>query len=188
MNDANCALAEPPRSPTRLSPGALLEPLQELQGYLEELHRLLKALTEQSRQKLDFLRAADTNGLQSCAAREGELLQEVFHAAQGRGAVLARLAQALHLPDVRAVRLGQICDRLPEPYASALRARIAALERSAAELQQRNKLAATVAHNLQCHIRGVFAELAKATQERTGYGPQGTPESNNPQCWVDAVG
>lgn len=170
------------------SPAALAEPLGGLMEYLGELHVLLQRLTELSREKLASLRRADTEGLQSCAARERELLERVFRAAQGRAAVLARLAQALHIADLKDLRLVHFAERLPEPHASALRARIAALEQSARQLQQKNEIAATVAHNLQSHIRGVFAALAKATQEHTGYGPKGMPEMTSTRCWVDAVG
>lgn len=169
-------------------PAAVLEPLRELVDYLGELHGLLRALAELAGQKLAALRAADAARLHACAAREGSLLQEIFRTAQGRAAVLARLAQALHIADLRTLRLAGLADRLPEPQASLLRARSTALAQVAAELQRKNTLVAAVAHDLQAHIRGVFAELARVGQEPSGYGPAGRPQAGSRRCWVDAVG
>lgn len=158
---------------------------RELGQHLADLHALLKQLAELAGAKLAAMRQADTNALNACAAHEEELLREVFRTEQARNAVLARLAQSLHCPEVR---LTEIADRLPEPLASSLRARSLALKETASELQRRNKLAASVAQNLQAHIRGIFADVASATQESLVYGPQGQHEMSSPRRWVDAVG
>ena len=163
----------------------LTETARELGQHLAALHATLKQLTELANTKLAAMRQADTNALNACAAREEELLREVFRMEQARNAVLARLAQSLHCPNVR---LTEIAARLPEPLASSLRARSLALKEIAGELQRRNKLAAIVAQNLQGHIRGVFADVASATQESLVYGPQGQHEMSSPRRWVDAVG
>jgi hypothetical protein len=188
VNHADTTATERPASRSNPLVSEVADPLRDLLAHLTDLHATLRQLTDLSQHKLELLRAADADGLQSCAARESELLHQVFHAAQARGAVLARLAQSMQIEELRSLRLGRICERLPEPQASVLRARITALEETAGLLQRKNQLAATVAQNLQSHIRGVFAELAKATQECTGYGPHGMPETSSERCWVDAVG
>jgi len=185
----NTAVAPPAVAPepVRLST-AYLPPLRELLDYLATLHGLLVELVEQSRRKLDALRRADPAALDACTATEGELLRQVFAAAQGRAAVLARLAQALHVPDARALRLSAVADLVPEPLASTVRARCAAVAAEAGELQRKNRVAAEVARSLQEHLRGVFAELAAASREARGYGPEGRPAAGGARTWMDAVG
>jgi flagellar biosynthesis/type III secretory pathway chaperone len=163
-------------------------PLRELHEQLASLHTLMKQLAELAGEKLAAMRRADTATLDRCTAREAELVKTVFGSEAKRKALLARIAQSLHLPQPERAKLGEIAERLPEPSASALRARNAALREIAAELQQKNRLAAKVAQNLQSHIRGVFAELAGAAQETPVYGPRGQHEGRRPRCWVEAVG
>ncbi len=160
----------------------------ELLSYLQQLHTLLTQLLELAQRKLTALRAADSDMLDSCAAREQELLEQVFRAAQGRGAALARLAQTLPGVDVRKISLRQLAEHLREPESSALRARSVALERIAHELRKKNETVATVAQRLHGHVRYVLGALMQAGQESVGYGPQGSHQMHTKQQWVDAVG
>jgi hypothetical protein len=79
-------------------------------------------------------------------------------------------------------------ERLPEPLASSLRARNAALQAVAGELQRKNRLNAKVAQNLQMHICGIFAEVASGAQPAPVYGPSGRQNAAGSQKWLDAVG
>ena len=184
-SDAPRATGEPPGL---AAPAALAQPLAELERHLADLHAILKDLAALAGEKLAALRAADTAGLEECAAREGELLRRVHSGEPTRRALLARVAQHLRCRPPGRIGLIEIADRLPEPRASSLRARSVALREIAAELQRKNQLVATVARNLQAHIRGVFAEVAKAAQESVVYGPAGRHEAGNTRSWVDAVG
>jgi flagellar biosynthesis/type III secretory pathway chaperone len=160
----------------------------ELSDNLGALHTLLKQLADQADAKLAALRAADASALQTCAARETELLQHVARNAQERQAIVARLAQ--HLPPSlpNEMPLSELIEKFPEPQASILRARSLALRESARKLQEKNSLAARVAHHLQSHIRAVFAELAKVNQESVVYGPKGQHEQAALRSCLDAVG
>ncbi len=173
-------------------PGAALPALETSARQLNEnmagLHGQLRELLALAQEKLTALRSADADTLRSCAAREALVLQQVFRDEQERRASLARLAQCLPVPDEHRQSLEHIANLLPEPFSSALRARNAALREVATQLQEKNKLAARVAHNLQSHIRSVFAELAKANQESVVYGPKGQHEQRNVRSWLDAVG
>lgn len=161
---------------------------RELLDQLAGLHTALQSLVALATDKLAALRRADVPVLENCAARESELLTALARGEPQRKAVLARVAQALPGGGDGAPRLSAVAERLPEPWRSALRARNVALQEIAAELQQKNRLAARVAQNLHSHIRGIFAELAGAAQESAVYGPQGKHETGAPRCWVDAVG
>jgi hypothetical protein len=162
--------------------------LRELGQHLSDLQTALQQLSDLAADKLAALRRADTEALQACAAREEQLLREVFRSEPSRKAALARVAQTLLLADAARAQLNDIVARLPEPQASSWRARSVALRDIAAELQRKNRLAAGVARNLHSHIRGIFADVATAAQESVVYGPQGQHAAGCPRCWVDAVG
>ena len=163
-------------------------PSGELVQHLTELHGGLKQLAALASEKLAALRAADAPALELCAAREGELVREVLSKEQQRNALLARLAQSLRFSLAEGAGLTEIAARLPEPLASSVRARGMALRETAAELQRKNRLVASVAHNLQAHIRGVLGDVAKAARESLVYGSAGRHEAGSPRYWVDAVG
>jgi hypothetical protein len=169
--------------PTRLE-----APVGQLLEMLTALQQLLKQLLELADRKLIAMRSADTDALQECAADEGKLLEAVFQRERQRKAVLARLAQSLRWPGGERARLGEIAERLPEPFSSRLRAKTVGLQQVATGLQRKNHLAAGVARNLHEHIRSVFADIAKANQESIVYGPDGKHEQPTARAWLDAVG
>jgi flagellar biosynthesis/type III secretory pathway chaperone len=160
----------------------------EVLDTLATLQGLLQRLTELASRKLDAMRRADTGDLQSCTAMEHRLLADVSAARKEREAIVARLAQTLHWPEAVTAPLGEVADRLPEPFSSYIRAKNRALREVADTLQQKNRLAAVVARNLHTHVRSIFAELAKANQECVLYGPSGQHEQTSTDAWVDAVG
>lgn len=161
---------------------------RELLQQLAELYAGLRELDALAGRKLAALRSADTAALHACASEECEQLTRIFRAQPQRNAAIARVAQSLPGCDPAERRLEELAARLPEPLASALRARNAALQEVAGELQRKNRMAAEVAQNLQTHIREIFAAVAGATQESLVYGPQGQRELSSTRCWVDAVG
>jgi hypothetical protein len=177
-----------PQSSGPVPTSVVMPLLRDLVGHLLRLGTALSELTALAGEKLTAIRRADSAALEQCAAREGALLQRVFREEGQRKAVLARLAQGLQCPDAERVRLTEIAARLPEPLASSLRARGAVLRDQAAELQQKNRLAAAVARNLQSHLRSLFAEVAGRSNEAPVYGPQGQQDSSVTRGWVDAVG
>jgi flagellar biosynthesis/type III secretory pathway chaperone len=174
----------------KLAPQALeAEPAaRALLAALGTLHGLLKQLVEVAGQKLTALRRADSPGLNECTKRELALLQQVYQAEQERNATVARLAQALQCPELRAGPLRLLVARVAEPLHSHLQAKMAGLREVAAALRQKNEVAGRVAHDLQVHIRGIFAELAKAQQETVGYGPAGQQRATAARVMVDALG
>ncbi len=175
--------------------GAPIALVRDVLDQLAGLHAALQELVQLAKDKLTAMRRADSAALQALAAREAPLVTDLFRREPVRKASLARLAQALQCPDPEHPRLSILADRLPEPLRSTLRARAAALECAALELQRKNRVAASAARNLQAHLRGVFAALAGAVAAPV-YGPKGPPLVGGPaepqlsggRCWVDAVG
>ncbi|TWT41867.1 FlgN protein [Phycisphaerae bacterium RAS1] len=148
----------------------------------------LAGLLQIADDKLAAMKRADADALTACAQREEALLRGVGAGEQERHELLARLAQALPGGPSRIARLSDLAGILPEPLASQILAKNAGLRQAALKLREKNRLAAGVARHLQLHIRGVFAEVAKAGQESIVYGPQGRHEQRNRLSFVDAVG
>jgi hypothetical protein len=161
---------------------------RELSENLGALQQRLQQLLTIAENKLQAMRHADDAALHGCAAQEQQQLEAVLALERQRKAILARLAQQLQTGSLLGVPLSEITEKIPEPAASALRARNAALQAVAAKLRHKNEVAARVAHQLQSHIRAVFAELAKANQESVVYGPQGQHSATNTRRCLDAVG
>lgn len=155
---------------------------------LAELHGLMQRLAELVREKLDALRVAAADRLMRCAQEEAATLEAVLRNNQSREAILARLAQALHWPEIRTAPLREIAARLPQPQSSQITAKSVPLKRLAEELAEKGRLAADVARNLHAHVRAMFAQLAQASQEAVVYGRNGQPDSKVTRNWVDAVG
>ncbi len=178
------APTEQPGSP----PTAAADAARDLCENVAALQALLRQFVELADRKLAAMRAGQAGALQECAAREDELLGEIECGHRRRQAALARLAQALRAPHLARARLSDVPEYLPEPSASLLRVRNAALQQIAATLQQKNRLAAQVAQHLQMHLRAVFAEVAKANQESVVYGPQGQHRHSIVRSCLDAMG
>ncbi|MBU0640604.1 MAG: flagellar protein FlgN [Planctomycetes bacterium] len=170
------------------SGAALSETAEGLEQRLSRLQTLLRRLLELAEEKLTALARADTEVLQRCAAAEAEVLDEAFRLEQERDAIVARLAHGLQWPKGRAVHVTELAGRLGEPLASRIRARSMGLREVAGALREKNRLTASVAQNLQSHVRGIFSELAKVNQETVVYGPHGDHKHTNKRSWVDAVG
>ena len=173
---------------SRVAPHPPADDVRELLTQLGELHGRLQELLHIATDKLGALRRADAGALTQCAAREEALLRETLGCEQQHKALLARLAQGLRLGGDRPPTLTQLAGRLPAAESAILRAKSEVLRRTAAELQQKNRLAAEVARRLQMHVRGVFADLAGATETPAVYGPRGRPEAGRPRQWLNALG
>ncbi len=162
--------------------------LRDLLAQLNEFHVRLLALLSVATDKLAALRRADAAALLQCAAREEALLRETLGREQQHKILLARFAQGLRWTGSGPPTLTEIAARLPAPENAVLRAQNAALRHTAAELQQKNRLAAEVARRLQMHLRGIFADLAGATDTPAVYGPRGQAQSGSPRRWINALG
>ena len=149
----------------------------ELLDSLSSLQDWLRQLTELAEVKLQAMRRADAEGLHRCAARECQVLEQLFQCERARDAIVARVAQALRYEADERPRLTEIAEKLPEPASSRLRAKIAGLQQVSTNLRQKNRLAAEVARHLHKHIRAVFEDLAQVNRESVVYGP--TDNTNN---------
>lgn len=162
---------------------------EQLLACLTELQTQLSALATLADDKLQAMRQADTAALNGCTRREAELLQAVYRAEQTRHATLAQLAQSLQCPELAQAGLSALAEVLPPPLAARVQAENAGLRQVALELERKNELATRVAQELQRHVRGVFAEIAKRGQETAVYGRAGRPaRRQGARMLLDAMG
>ncbi|MBI5865546.1 MAG: flagellar export chaperone FlgN [Planctomycetes bacterium] len=152
------------------------------------LHEQLLSLLDLASRKLAALRNADVAALSQLATEEAAQLESLARADADRPAIIARLAQQLPGPRIAPLKLSALSEKLPEPFSSQIRAKSEGLRAIATRLEEKNRLAAIVARTLHKHIRGVFADLAKANQETVVYGRTGQHEQRTTRSWVDAVG
>ncbi len=155
---------------------------------LDELLGSLRRLDELASTKLTAMRSADAKLLEQCAMDEGEVLRTVLAQGPNRGALLAAVAQRMLGAVGPPPTLQTLSNALPEPQASILRAKSRVLEGVTAELQRKNRLAGEVARRLHSHIRGIFADVAKASEPPVGYGPRGSGAPAGASCYVEAIG
>lgn len=188
MSTASLTRKRSPRSPAPPPSPNISALAEQLDGCLGQLHELLGALGDNAAAKFAALRRADIAELQRIAAAEEAALRTTAAVEQKRAALLAGLAQALQWPGVRAARLEDVAERLPEPAASRIRARSTGLREKAAHLKKNTRLVADVARGLQSHIRAVLAELAGAHLETVGYGALGRHQKATARTRVDAMG
>lgn len=181
-------LVQPGDGPGAACAGGLTELADALLAALATWRAQIAQLVEITERKLSAMRRADLEAMHNCLAAEAAALETVVHGERERRAILAALAQRLHLPPEPLPMLSQITAQLPEPKASLLRAKTLGLQDLAERLQKRNALAATVAQRLQMHLRAAVAEAAEANQTAVGYGPSGREEKRITRSWVDAVG
>lgn len=157
-------------------------------GILGELQTLVMRLVECAEEKLRAIRCAGAEALQACVAREMLDLDELLAAERKRDAVVARIAQQLQQPGLRRASMTQVAEKFPEPLRSSIHARCMGLRQTAEKLQQKNRVAAEVAHGLQSHVRAVFGELAKAGRDTTTYAGNGRMRHTEKQLVIDALG
>lgn len=189
VTHAKHRMVNPAGSPVAIEDGdARSDPRRALLENLAEHQALLKTLVEIAREKMDAVRAADSQTLHRCTAREASVLERVLEFERRRKAVVARLAQTLRLPSPDSLTLSEIANELPEPFSSSVRARMLALRAVAIELQHLNRVATVVARDLHQHIRDVFTVLANANRESVVYGPQGREHMTTSKNILDAVG
>lgn len=166
------------------APDADVVRLMELLG---EWQSQLDRLVELAGDKLVAMRQADTAALETYARAEEQQLQLLLEAQRERAVILARVAQQRLRNGGTAARLTDIADALEEPHASALRARSVGLQRAAADLQEKNRLAVAVARNLNKHLQSFFSEIVSARRERVGYAKNGSEQHVNDGNWFDAL-
>lgn len=166
----------------------LAQHTRTLLSALTALHERLVDLAQLALAKIGAMRAADVATLDSLAAREAAALESLQACDAQRRAILAGFAQ--HLPQLtrQAPRLGELADCLPAPLALQIRAKNEGLRSAARTLEEKNQLVAFVARSLHSHVRGVFADLARANQESVVYGRTGQHDQRVARSWVDAVG
>lgn len=167
---------------------ALANAAQDICDCFTELYAGMAELAELAERKLAAVRRADAAALVACTSAEAVRLHGVAQLDRKRAAALAALAQQLHDPALARARLEEIAKKLPPPFSAKLQAKSAGLRLVAEKLQEKNRVFASVARNLQSHVRAVLNDLTGAATGGPAYGRDGKMETTAGRCLVDALG
>lgn len=171
-----------------LRPADLTPLVAELETCLDTLETDLHALLAIADAKLTAMRNADVRAIRQLTDHEEDALGAHREHETRRGAVVARLAQALLLTGDGPPRLEKLAAHLDEPARSRIAEKTGVLRALTEQLARKSSLAREVAQSLQSHLRAVFAAIAEATKETLAYDHGGQHASVTTQNWIDAVG
>lgn len=153
------------------------------------LRMLLGAQTDLAsvlRSKLDAMRRADVDAMQSATADEAALIDRLSLLDAQRHAIAGRLASRFG-STAAPLRMSQVIGAIAEPMRSDLAAVSDALRRQMLAVADANDVVRTASREMTEHFRAVFESLTQAASEVMGYSRRGRSESQ-PACLLDAVG
>ncbi len=159
----------------------LAECLAEMRGLYEELLAVL-------RRKLEAMRRADTESLNSCAARERFLLQRIAEAESSRKALTGDLQLRTGVTTRRPMSITRLAERIGEPGRSKLLVLADGLRRLVEQTNQVNQVAALAGKELLVHFRHVYDAMRAAERDTGTYDVQGVRAAGSAQRILDAVG
>lgn len=160
----------------------------DVHAALGELLAVARGLIGLADAKLDALRRADTAALSSVARDEARELAGFFRCEERVSATLAEGAQSPRESGNGSRRVSELASDAPEPARSRILAICEGLRAAMKNLQEKNRRAADVARGLHSHIRAIFADVAKLSEESASYVAPGTRRQTPTRHWVDAVG
>ena len=161
--------------------GQLAECLGELRGLYEQLVGVL-------RRKLEAMRRADTEGLNSCGARERFLVQRMAESDATRRNLVGELQVRAGVRAGQAMTLSDLAERLGEPARSRVLVLAAGLRQVVEEANQLNQVAALSAKEMLVHFGRVYEVMQSGGMGGGVYGPQGGRAQTAERRSLDAVG
>lgn len=160
--------------------------LDELFRTLSEEILLQKNLLELGRQKRDALVKIDTAAVDAVTRREQNVLLALGVTAQNRLRLTMEAAQALSLANAG---VGQIADRVGEPWGPKLRDAATELKGVMKELDRVTQACRLLAEESLGFVKQFFQIVASAAQEQpAGYTRKGEPPAPGPaRLMIDEV-
>lgn len=159
----------------------LAECLAEMRGLYEELLAVLQ-------RKLEAMRRADTELLNSCAARERFLLQRISEAESSRKVLVTDLQVRAGVAAKRPISITQLAERIGEPGRSKLLVLADGLRRLVEQTNQVNQVAALAGKELLAHFKHVYDVMRTAERDTGTYDVRGARAAGSAQRILDAVG
>lgn len=162
----------------------------ELIVLLGELKALHEELLEVIQQKLAAIRRADTDGLNSCLARERFLSDRILQRDGLRQQLVQLIGKALEIdPDrVRHMSLSELAEELSEPVRGQLLGLSADMRQTLLAIDSANKVAALVTDEMLKHFRQVYAVMAQSEESAGTYTARGRRTDDRPVQVFEAVG
>lgn len=164
--------------------------VRDLVRLLDEMRELYGQLRTTIRKKLQAMREASIELLQSCTAREGFLAGRIAEREGLRRQLVERLAGRLGLAPAaaRSMPVSQVAQHLSEPLRGRLLAVAAGLREQAEAVQTANRTAALATGSMLKHLRAVTDAMTEGGTESTVYSAAGRPEVHQAVRVFEAVG
>lgn len=161
--------------------------LVTLMGDLKKLHDEMLSVIQQ---KLNAMRRADTDALNSCVARERFLAERVQKQEGLRRQLVQILWKELGLPSEQSSGLGlrDLAERLPEPRRGQLLVLGEELRELIGKIDNANKVVALVTGEMLKHFRHVHSAMARSGPSTGRYAANGQIAVERPTQVFDAVG
>lgn len=151
--------------------------LRDLEHLFGELLALNSAMLEVVQRKLVAMQRSETQAIQQCVAREGELAAAIREREGLRRRLMVLIGQDLGLGEPEALKLSisGLVGRIDQGSGVRLRARGEELSGVLAQIAKVNALVATFARTMLDHYRAIFAILTASCVERPVYARFGVP-------------
>src|SRR5262245_8370345 len=88
----------------------------ELEAVLRDLIGVYEGLVSSAAERLAAIRGSDSTRLATVVGRENELVQRVVEIEKRRIGIVERLAERFGLTDKSGTRVGQLVERMDEPW------------------------------------------------------------------------
>jgi hypothetical protein len=149
----------------------------DLERVLMELIAVYEAMASSAAERLAAIRGCDGARLTMIVRRENELVQRVAEIEKRRVGVVGTLADRLGLTDRSGTRIGQIADRLEDPWRERVRGLADRLRGLLTRVRRDNEVSGRAAASLSEHMGGLVRALAREMNHAKTYGRRGFVEA-----------
>lgn len=163
--------------------------VEQVIAMLGEMKALHDELCMVVKRKLDALRRADVDAIQSATAREDFLARRIHECDGMRKQVMELIATSMGVArsHAREMTVSELADRVGEPASSRLVVLAAALRDRIRETAEANRVAALITQEMLKHFRHVYDVMATANQQPGVYTRSGSAAPRRAVSVFEAV-
>lgn len=149
----------------------------ELENVLRELIGVYEGLVASASERLAAIRGSDSTRLASVVGRENELVQRVAEIEKRRIGVVERLAERFGLTEKSGTRVGQLVERMDEPWRGRVGELSTRLRGLLERMRRENEVSGRAATSLAEHMGGLVRALTREMNHAKTYGRRGVMEA-----------
>jgi len=149
----------------------------ELECVLRELIGVYEGLVSSAADRLAAIRGSDSARLAKVVGRENELVQRVVEIEKRRIGVVERLAERFGFTEKSGTRVGQLVERMDEPWRGRLGELAVRLRGLLDRMRRENEVSGRAASNLADHMGGLVRALTREMNHAKTYGRRGVMEA-----------